>query len=301
MSKRGKEMTIFDYLQKNYGAVVYRDEAGNAYIDGLQEIFLYGAIEAGRDIAADTVTYMLSKELFEKHSEIEIAITEDESVNAIEGVRRPYYRMRGVPVTREQAFDLIRRTDNFFSSEIEAIGNDDEFVECLNFDNWLIMKNHYPAGYGWIHTDGTVGTNGITQKFPTVSEFIEEWYNKLFAFPYLDLIIAVTWCDETPGSYDSESALNRNFKAGIRLGIYVHDRKLEILNEDDALEKYKEYDKLYGTPPEKFEPEYYQEHNIVQVDLPYLKKCMEAYGLNADEELAKVKEYTYRDCKKMEP
>lgn len=294
-------MTIFDYLQKNYGAVVYRDEAGNAYIDGLQEIFLYGAIEAGRDIAADTVTYMLSKELFEKHSEIEIAITEDESVNAIEGVRRPYYRMRGVPVTREQAFDLIRRTDNFFSSEIEAIGNDDEFVECLNFDNWLIMKNHYPAGYGWIHTDGTVGTNGITQKFPTVSEFIEEWYNKLFAFPYLDLIIAVTWCDETPGSYDSESALNRNFKAGIRLGIYVHDRKLEILNEDDALEKYKEYDKLYGTPPEKFEPEYYQEHNIVQVDLPYLKKCMEAYGLNADEELAKVKEYTYRDCKKMEP
>ena len=284
-------MTIFDYLQKHYGANVYRDEAGNAYIDGLQETFLYGAIEAGRDISTDTVTYMLPKELFEKHSEIEIIITEDESINEIEGVRRPCYRMRGVPVTREQAFDLIRRTDNFFGFEIEAIENDDEFIGCLNFDNWLITKNHYPVGYGWIHTDGTVGTNGITQKFPTVNEFVEEWYNKLFAFPYLDLIIAVTLWDETPGSCDKKSAWDKNFKAAICLGIYVHDRKLEILNEDDALEKYKEYDKLYGTPHEKFEPEYYQEHNITQVDLPYLKKCIEAYGLNADEELAKVKEY----------
>lgn len=31
----------------------------------------------------------------------------DESVDLVQNVRRPYYRMRGVPVTREQAFDII--------------------------------------------------------------------------------------------------------------------------------------------------------------------------------------------------
>ena len=82
---------------------------------------------------------------------------------------------------------------------METIGNRKEFVRCINFDNWLIMKNHYPKGYGWIHADGTVGANAITQKWPTLKEFVEEWFYKLKAFPYLDLVIGITNWDETPG------------------------------------------------------------------------------------------------------
>ena len=37
------------------------------------------------------------------------------------------------------------------------------------------MKNHYPKGYGWIHADGTVGANAITQKWPTMIELVTEW------------------------------------------------------------------------------------------------------------------------------
>ena len=58
----------------------------------------------------------------------------------------------------------------------------------------------------------------------------------------------------------------------IAVGIYVHDRKLEILNPSDTIAKYKEYNKRYGIPPEKFEP-------------AYLRKCIEAYGLDAEKEI----------------
>ena len=151
-------MTIFDYLINNCDGDFYKDEYGNAYLENIPEAELLS-----RAIWVDINTYMITKELCEKYSDIEIIITDDESVSDIQNVRRPYYRMRGVPVTREQAFDIIRRTDNFFHYEIDAIRYHDDFIGGINFDNWLIMKNHYPDGYGWIHADGTVGGNAITQ------------------------------------------------------------------------------------------------------------------------------------------
>lgn len=277
-------MTIFDYLKKNCGVAIYTDEYGNTYMETKEreyEKIISGAIEISNKADYDIV-WLIPKEVYEKHSEIEIVITGDESVNHVRNVRRPYYRMRGVPVTREQAFDIIRRTDNFFR-EIDSIRKKDEFIGCINFDNWLIEKNHLPQGYGWIHGDGTVGTNSITQKYPTVDEFIVEWYQKLLAFPYLDLIIAVTAWNEGP---DFDEVLSEEeFDREIQLGIYVHDRQLEILNRSETIAKYKEYDKRYGTPAEKFVPNYYERHKITQVDLPYLKKCIEAYGLDADKEI----------------
>lgn len=37
---------------------------------------------------------------------------------------------------------------------IDEIGYHKDFVHTCNFNNWLIMKNHYPDGYGWIHVEG---------------------------------------------------------------------------------------------------------------------------------------------------
>lgn len=279
-------MTIFEYLEKYYDATVYTDEYGNTYLDGSHEAerFIHGAVELDTDPTTGITTYLLPQEVNEKYSGIEIRIA-DEIKNGVEYVRRPYYRMRGVPVTREQAFELIRRTDNFFR-EIDSIRKKDEFIGCINFDNWLIEKNHLPQGYGWIHVDGTVGTNSITQKYPKIDEFVEEWYQKLLAFPCLDLIIAVTAWNEGP---DFDEVLSEEeFDREIRLGIYVHDSQLEILNKRDTIVKYKEYDERYGTPAEKFVPNYYEKHKVTQVDLPYLKKCIEAYGLDADKELRKM-------------
>lgn len=282
-------MTIFDYLKKNCGVAIYTDEYGNTYMETKEweyEKIISGALEISNK-GDDAFVWLIPEEVYEKHSEIEIVIAGDESVNLVRNVRRPYYRMRGVPVTREQAFDIIRRTDRFFDYG-SAVCNHKDYIGCMNFDNWLIQKNHYPTGYGWIHADGTIGTNATTQKYPTVREFIEEWYKLLYAFPYLDLIIAVTWWNEGP--WGDETVSEEEFCKEVAVGIYVHDRKLEILNPSDAIAKYKEYNKRYGTPPEKFEREYYKRHKyerykIEQAKPAYLRKCIEAYGLDADKML----------------
>ena len=291
-------MTIFDYLINNCDGDFYKDEYGNAYLENIPEAELLS-----RAIWVDINTYMITKELCEKYSDIEIIITDDESVSDIQNVRRPYYRMRGVPVTREQAFDIIRRTDNFFHYEIDAIRYHDDFIGGINFDNWLIMKNHYPDGYGWIHADGTVGGNAITQTYPDIKEFVLEWFSKLVVFPYLNLVIAVTYWDELPPDviFDKNeralfktAAYDEKFYDAVLIGIYVHDKKVEILNRQDTIAKYKEYNGRYGYPREKFESEYYMNHKITQVDLPYLKRCIESYGLDADAELGKISEYIWK-------
>ena len=277
-------MTIFDYLKKNCGVAIYTDEYGNTYMETKEweyEKIISGALEISNK-GDDAFVWLIPEEVYEKHSEIEIVIAGDESVNLVRNVRRPYYRMRGVPVTREQAFDIIRRTDRFFDY-VSAVCNHKDYIGCMNFDNWLIQKNHYPTGYGWIHADGTIGTNATTQKYPTVREFIEEWYKLLYAFPYLDLIIAVTWWNEEP--WGDETVSEEEFCKEVAVGIYVHDRKLEILNPSDTIAKYTEYNKCYGTPPEKFEREYYERHKIEQVNPAYLRKSIEAYGLDADQEI----------------
>lgn len=146
-------------------------------------------------------------------------------------MRRPYYRMRGKPVTEDQAFDIIRRTDNFFQ-DIDEIERYRDYIHCINFDNWLIHKNHHPRGYGWIHADGTVGCNAITQKYPNIEEFIDEWICKLINFPYLDLVIAVTSWNEAPYRYWKDEDFrkewemknhDKEFYNDVFTGIYVHD------------------------------------------------------------------------------
>lgn len=293
-------MKIIDFLLKKCGGDIERDECGNVY---LYNFFCIG-IEPPKDfIEIDMNDYFIPKEVYEKYSAIEIVITGDDSVKYIENVRRPYYRMRGMPVTKDQAFDIIRRTDNFFSSYIDSIKYCDNFIGCINFDNWLIMKNHSPKGYGWIHADGTVGGNAITQKYPTITEFVFEWFHLLLAFPYLDLVVAVTYWDEIPPEImgdDNErylfhtAAYDEKFCEAVEVGIYVHDKTIEILDKHDTLVKYKEYDKLYGNPREKFISTYYEDNNIIQIDREYLIRCIESYGLNATEELSKVPEYVWK-------
>lgn len=283
---RSVDSTSFGYLCE---VCYYKDEYGNVYFDSNYD--LSDSFKEMVDLGHNT--YFLAKENFDRYAEYEILVTdlnrEKASLEKLSCVRRPYYRMRGRSVTKEQAFEIIRRTDSFFSIYMDEIGYHEDFVHACNFNNWLIMRNHYPDGYGWIHVDGKVGCNAITQKYPTVEEFCKEWFFKLKAFPYLDLVIAVTDWDEEPWSPDEK------FEDAVVLGIYVHDKCIEILNKQDTLAKYQEYDEKYGQNPERFEPDYYMKHGITQVNEAYLRRCIEAYGLNSDEELEKVPEHAWKE------
>ena len=119
-------------------------------------------------------------------------------------------------------------------------------------------------------------------------ELVTEWFYKLKSFPYLDLVIGITNWDEI--SWDEDDT----FEKAIQMGIYVHDKCIELLNKQNAWAKYQEYDEKYGADPERFETDYYQKNGIVQVDEAYLRKCIESYGLDPDEELSKVRPYIWK-------
>ena len=119
--------------------------------------------------------------------------------------RRPYYRLRGKRITEEQALEVIRRCDTFFSWDMHLDGdydyddNDNESPECIrpiNFNMWWFASNHLPDKYGWVHPNGIVGLNAIMQKYPNTQELIDEWTVIAKNFPFLDLVIAITDWDE---------------------------------------------------------------------------------------------------------
>lgn len=298
-------MNIFEAL----GLIKYlhKDEYGNVYFQGLE----WQSVECLNTISVKCIDfceglYFIDKETYEKYLEYQIEIENDVKYSGL--ARRPYYRMRGKSVTKEQAFDIIRRTDMFFGDIYlsDGIRGHSDFVGSLNFNNWLINRNHYPMGYGWVHTDGTIGSNSITQKYPEMEEFIAEWFRYLMAFPYLDLVIAITNWDEIPPEawYDDtlrdsfyKEKYDEEFYKAIEIGIRVKDKTIQVLGPESTIKLYKEYEEKYGVEREKYEPEYYQDRGIAQVDLAYLKRCIESYGLNAEKELSKLPIYELQSSK----
>ena len=291
-------MHIIEYLTKGKRGKLSLDEAGNLYYE---DDFFNWVLDYFM-LSIDDRQCFMSREDYEKYAAYEIICPDEQDIKDVSHVRRPYYRMRGKKVTRQQAFDIIRRTDNFFRNS-NKVTNHPEYVGNINFDNWLIEKNHYPSGYGWIHADGTVGANAITQKYPETEEFVVEWLLKLMAFPYLDLIIAITCWDEVPWEVMEDEnerkrfyspAYDEKFYDAVRLGIYVHNQKIEILDRKSTLKKYKEYEKQYGEGFEKYQSDYYMKREIEQVSQSDLEACFAAYGLDAEEELRQIPEYVWK-------
>lgn len=275
------------YFSDNVKNIKY-DEDGNAYYYLRPDDDVPYWLEKYLGYSDSDVLF-ISKELLRYN----IIISKDYDSNT----RRPYFRLRGRPVTEEQAFEIIRRIDRFFES------NDliQDFVDTCNFPNWLVNANHYPRGCGWVHPDGLIGMNGITGKYPNVTEFVDEWLSKLNAFPYLDLVIAVTDWDEIPSDLWGVSRNKRrdfelpeydkDFYKAIETGIWVHDKTIQILTPNEAVEKYKEYDALYGKDRDRFRSMYYEENNIYEIDDAYLKRCIEANGFKFEDVLEKVPKY----------
>lgn len=90
----------------------------------------------------------------EKLQDIQVIV--DPEVAGMEfSVRQPYFRMRGRPVTEEQAFDIIRRTDHFFCHDMRLYGKypmegvlDDKWVWCnaVLHNDWCFGRISKRAG-----------------------------------------------------------------------------------------------------------------------------------------------------------
>lgn len=219
-------MTLLDYLKSEVPAgQVFHKQDGAAYID-LKE--LYGIHEKGRDLqmvqeALEALIEGLSEMYWTRVEEHYLTEEQLSQLNSIElridpeaedydtSVRRPYYQMRGRPVTPEQARDIIRRTDELID-DLKCPAPVSGFIGAINFNQWWFSRNHYPTHYGWSHPDGTIGCNAITQRWPNFTELLTELLRWKLAFPYLDLTIAISGWDEQPG-YAWDHSMS-TFKSG---------------------------------------------------------------------------------------
>lgn len=170
--------------------------------------------------------------------------------------RRPYFRMRGQKISEERVFDIVRRTDIKFSRENTPI----DYTRCLFDSNWFADKPDYIVG--WIHRDGTVGTNGITMKCPEISEILEGLVGLIHNFSDLEFVFAISKWDEMPDDmwedmwsgrdstkeFKEKHQLERyeDFEKNIDIMFYVHDYTIEVYEGQEAEEKYREYNNRFG-------------------------------------------------------
>ena len=118
-------MKALDYILEGMDNCISHDELGNMYI--YTENLTWSECEKLNNIGVDTNgdIAFISKEDCDRYNQYEIIIPDD--INYNDNIRKPYYRMRGKPVTREQAFDIIRRTDSFFCS-IDGIDRHKDYI-----------------------------------------------------------------------------------------------------------------------------------------------------------------------------
>lgn len=105
-------------------------------------------------------------------------------------VKRPYYRMRGKPVTKEQAFDVIRKSD---ASIVLNSRPSEEFINSTHFTNTRMEKSPFSMRFRWMHPNGIVGINyWFTYKWPEFLELLDDLLQYQSAFPFLDFTAAIT-------------------------------------------------------------------------------------------------------------
>lgn len=239
-----------------------------------------------------------------------IQVIEDDSINdpGCFDARRPYYRLRGPKVTEQQAFEIIRRTDHVMCDQIgwdkvRKLG----FLGITHFDiNWF-RENCGLSPCGWCRPDGIIGYNSHTGKLPDKNEILCDLTSLAKAFPFLDIVIAMTDWDEVPPyvwEMDYKELMDETYKKmyytdypdfleNVKIGFWVHNGLIEVLSQSRAQQLYKEYEAKYtGPDKEVYVDNYYWDHKIFPANYDYLRRCIAAYGVDPDEAL---KNYPWKD------
>ena len=136
----------------------------------------------------------------------------------------PQMIVTGSSVTKEQALEIIRRTDSFFG--FWQGGNNHEFIrqakEILQMPDindysipyeesfkrmeqfrdwrsaWGVIDTEYVVNswiscsfiggpHGWMHPDGSIGYSDNVGKWPSVEEVYNDWKKIAEAFPFLEI------------------------------------------------------------------------------------------------------------------
>lgn len=116
-------------------------------------------------------------------------------------VRRPVYYVRGKSLAREQVIDVFSHEEPLFRGwDITDLNSNEDYLDIRSKRG--VLKNcFYRRGYSWLDTwlfsDGTVGGNNLSFKYPYFNEFLPEWLVLGERYPYLDIAVGYSIINES--------------------------------------------------------------------------------------------------------
>lgn len=231
--------------------------------------------------------------LIQQIKHIEVVV--DPETRGMENMaRKPYYRIRGRSVTPEQAMDIIRCTDWAFTWGDAQEAKASDSVDSWNFVNcWIITSHSHTSRFGWVHPNGLIGTNSLTgDKNPDYESFFAEALGYKLAFPYLDMMIAVTdWNEQPEYAWEAEDcdyievddSSFYDFLEHLVYGVVIHDNVIEVIGPSKARAIYQEYVKKYGIEDTSRYVSAYGMKGTDKYDQEqYSKQCFVANGADAE-------------------
>ena len=134
-------------------------------------------------------------------SELNVVIDEKFENKEYCCARRPYYRIKGKTITEEQAKQILEEKYNKFA---------------VNFGN------------EWVKSNGEIRVEGMMGRNPTIHQIISEWSSFLYKFPYIDLVVGITYWDESP-KYRDMNNKDEEFLEAIECVVKVKQGCIEIV------------------------------------------------------------------------
>lgn len=175
--------------------------------------------------------------------------------------KTPAYWLRGKPVNKSQAKDIIYQFDKLF----ENINKEYVYNEIFNMD--LFSKGNF----GFCKTDGRIAIDSffenIIREAINIDYYILNCIKLLYKIPYMDFVFIVwKFDDKVNFEYHINNIIKKNPSEYIECGVYVHDKIIEILSPDNAWEKFSEYDNLYNKSGKQMN--YYEYDNYLIENFP---------------------------------
>jgi len=174
--------------------------------------------------------------------------------------RRPYYLLRGKPVTREQAFEVCYYT-NWWQQRDRDPKTQEAFIDLPGAMTVYLAPNHWPNNYGMLQLNGNFGINGLLWPYVERGSVINELFGLVERFPFLEFAMAVMNHEEMPSAMwdDWEDPAKENEKhytfeypmeaKDVDYGLHVTRERIEVLEPDQAMASLQRYESLY-TPEE---------------------------------------------------
>ena len=181
--------------------------------------------------------------------------------------RRPIYTIIGKPVSKELAFEIIRKTDEYRCVLNSTFSNDMETTIWKLFEqqgvnlplkepnryyriainNWFgvhtgrSFKKGFDVPFGWCHPDGYIGNTYYSSvKNPFPHEMVDEWeYIIKNVTDQLDLVMVY---------YDASERFRNDKKRHkqVAFGLHIKGNTINVLCKMHALDMFREYMKKYG-------------------------------------------------------